>query len=82
MWAAAPAFASPSYPIASSNLSYFEAVAADDSFDKKLDIQSSAYYTALFTLNGFLYERPSFLQTTMKVISFLPLSQRMPVVGA
>jgi hypothetical protein len=50
--------------------------------DKRFESQRRAYYSALFTLNGFLgKDRPSFLQTTMQVISNLPMHQKMPVIG-
>lgn len=70
------------YVVESANDS-FEAI--DDveiELDKKFSRERAAYYTALFTLNGFLGpDRPSFLQTTMQVISTLPMRQRMPVIG-
>jgi hypothetical protein len=63
---------------------YFEPV---EVFQPKVDTEfiptSSAHFTALFTLNGFLgKDRPSFLQNTMQIINSLPMHQRMPVIGA
>ena len=70
------------YVVESANDS-FEAI--DDvvvETDKRFESQRRAYYSALFTLNGFLgKDRPSFLQTTMQVISNLPMHQKMPVIG-
>ena len=48
----------------------------------KYNMPPQRHYLALFTINGYLSpERPSFLQTTMRVVSCLKPEQRMPVVA-
>ena len=70
------------YVVESANDSFEAIVDVEIELDKKFSRERAAYYTALFTLNGFLGpDRPSFLQTTMQVISTLPMRQRMPVIG-